>query len=286
MAIRPRTLGVAVAPVVAGTALAWHDDALRAGAALAALAGALFITIGTNLANDLFDCERGTDGPDRVGPPRAAALGLLTPAALRRGIAASFGVALIPGIYLVSVAFWPIGLVGVASILAGLAYTGGPFPYGYRALGDLVVFVFFGIVAVAGTYYVQALTLTPPAFLVALPIGALATAILVVNNIRDRETDLRAGKRTLAVLLGDRGARLEYVFLIVLGFAAIGLLRGADVGGGSLALFLPFLLTPIALRLVHTVWTQRDAAVLNRALAQTAGLLLGFSVLLSIGIAW
>ena len=194
-AARLRTLPAAVVPVVVGTACAAATGRVAWGAALAALGGALAIQIGTNFANDVFDAERGADGPDRIGPVRAVSAGLISAGAMNRAMIAAFAVATLLGIYLASVAGWPVVAIGVASILSGIAYTGGPWPLGYHGLGDLFVMVFFGFVAVCGTTYVQLGAVPCLAIAAALPVGALATAILVVNNVRDRATDARAGAR-------------------------------------------------------------------------------------------
>src|SRR5262249_51411853 len=192
-AARLRTLPAAVVPVVVGTACAAASGGMALGPALAALGGALAIQIGTNFANDVFDAERGADGPDRIGPVRAVAAGLITPAAMKRAMIAAFGIATALGVYLIAVAGWPVVAIGVASILSGIAYTGGPWPLGYHGLGDAFVLVFFGFVAVCGTAFVQLDHVPWLAIVAAVPVGALATAILVVNNLRDRATDERAG---------------------------------------------------------------------------------------------
>jgi 1,4-dihydroxy-2-naphthoate octaprenyltransferase len=206
MAARPRTLPAAVAPVLVGTALAGFDHRFRPLAFVAALLGAVFIQVGTNLSNDYSDARRGADTEDRLGPVRVTAGGLVPPRQVLIATYVSFGVAVLMGFYLVTVAGWALLLVGGASILAGVLYTGGPRPYGYEGLGEVFVFLFFGIVAVTGSYFVQVERLPWEAFALAVPVGLLAAAILVVNNVRDLETDRRAGKRTLAVRLGSRSA--------------------------------------------------------------------------------
>jgi 1,4-dihydroxy-2-naphthoate octaprenyltransferase len=281
LAARPRTLPVAVAPVCVGTALAAAEGRARAGPALAALAGALLLQIGANLANDLYDSEKGADRADRIGPPRARQQGLLSAAAMRRGIAAAFGAAALLGLYLAAAAGWPVLAIGCLSIAAGLLYTAGPWPLGYHGLGDLAVFVFFGVVAVCGSYYVQALALSREALAASLPVGCLATAILAVNNLRDLETDARAGKRTLAVRLGPRGARLEYAALVLLAFASLPALW-LGLGASALVL-LPAAMLPLALGLVRRVAPPVEGPRLNAVLAGTAQLLLAFSLLLSLG---
>jgi len=282
-ALRLPTLVASIAPVVVGTALAYRDYRFRLGPALAALAGALAIQVGTNFANDLYDFEKGADAPGRLGPPRALALGWLTPESVRLAMIASFVAASIAGLYLVRAAGWPVIAIGLASIAAGVGYTKGRFALGYRGLGDLAVFVFFGLVAVAGTYYVQARLLTPTVCLVALPVAALATGILVVNNIRDLDTDRAAGKRTLAVRLGRDGTRVEYGSLLALAFAVpLALwLRGAL----SIASLLPYATAALAWRALGTVLTHEDGPSLNRALIDTARLHALFSLLFAAGIA-
>lgn len=279
LAARPKTLPAAVGPVLVGSMLAWADGRFALWPALAALAGALLLQIGSNFANDYFDHFKGADSPDRVGPTRVTSAGLLTPGQVRWGMVVVFGLAVLVGLYLIYVGGWPILALGVAAILAALAYTGGPFPYGYYGLGELFVFLFFGLAAVLGTYWVQAHTLTPVAWMVALPVGALITAILVVNNYRDRETDARAGKHTLAVLLGKRGAQVEFLLLIALPYVmslVVAVVR-------SPWLLLPMLSLPLAVMLVRSILTQ-DGAALNGTLAGTARLSLIFSLLLALGL--
>jgi 1,4-dihydroxy-2-naphthoate octaprenyltransferase len=281
LAARPRTLPVAFAPVLVGTAVAAAEGAARALPAVAALAGALLLQIGANLANDLFDSEKGADREDRIGPPRAMQLGLVTGAQMRRAIALVFGAAVVVGVYLVAVGGWPIAAVGVLAIAAGLAYTGGPFPFGYHGLGDVAVFFFFGPVAVAGSHFVQALSLSPLALAAALPVGALATAILVVNNLRDIETDARAGKRTLAVRIGPRWTRIEFAGLLVFAYAL-----PPDfwlLGATSPWVLLPLLTLPRAVILAGTLAGAADGPSLNEALAATARLAFGFSLLFAVG---
>src|SRR5436305_1091019 len=207
MAARPRTLPAAVAPVLVGPARAGEAGVFHPVTLAATLIGAVFIQVGTNLSNDYSDARRGADTEDRLGPVRVTAGGLVPPRQVLMATWVSFGVAVLVGIYLVAVAGWELLLVGGASILAGVLYTGGPRPYGYEGLGELFVFAFFGIVAVTGSYFVQAKDLPWEAFVLAVPVGLLAASILMVNNIRDLETDRRAGKRTLAVRLGRARAR-------------------------------------------------------------------------------
>lgn len=281
LASRPKTLPAAISPVLVGTSLAWADGQFSLAPALAAAVGALLLQILSNFANDYFDFEKGVDTRERVGPTRVMAAGLLSALELRFGIAVVISLAVLDGIYLVVVGGWPILAVGAASILAALLYTGGPLPFGYRGLGDLFVFIFFGLTAVCGTYYVQAGTLSPVIFVAAAPVGFLITAILVVNNLRDIETDARAGKRTLAVLIGHKSTRRQYLLLLVLAYSAPLLLwLGYDLGP---AVLLPLLSLPLAFRRASSVYSAKGEA-LNSVLAATAQLSLQFSLLLSIGI--
>jgi 1,4-dihydroxy-2-naphthoate octaprenyltransferase len=281
-AARPRTLSVSLAPVLVGTAVAHAHGGARALPALAAMLGAVLIQIGTNLANDLFDAQKGADADDRIGPPRAVQMGWLTPAQMQGGAALVFGAAAGVGLYLVTVGGWPIALVGVLSIAAGIAYTGGPWPLAYCGLGDVAVFLFFGFVAVCGTCYVQMLALPGDALIASVAIGALATAVLVVNNLRDVDTDRRAGKHTLAVRWGRGGARAEYAALLLVAYCVpLALWIGGSLGA---AVLLPLATLPHAARLLHTAWTREDGASLNAALESTARLGLLFALLFAAGL--
>jgi len=283
LASRPKTLTAAFTPVLAGTACAFHAGSFRAGPAAAALAGALLIQIGSNFANDLFDFEKGADTPDRLGPARATQFGLLTAREMRAGMWAVFGLAALFGVYLTAVAGWVVVAIGVFSVLSAIAYTGGPRPLGYLGLGDLFVFLFFGFVAVAGTAFVQCRSVPGLAWFVSLPVGALATAILVVNNVRDAETDRRTGKMTIAARFGRNTARAEYGALLLLSYAAPLLL--VLTGRASPFFLLPFATLPLAAREAMTVFTVVDGPALNAALAGTARLLFLHGLLLSAGIA-
>ena len=283
LAIRPKTLPAALAPVLVGAALAFADRAFAPGPALAAALGALLLQIGSNIANDYFDFLKGADTPERTGPTRVAASGLLSLQELRWGMVVTFGLAALVGLYLIAVGGWPILAVGVAAILAAILYTGGPLPYGYVGLGDLFVFLFFGLVAVTGTYYVQADQVTRGSLLAALPVGLLVTAILVVNNLRDMDSDRRAGKRTLAVLLGRGGARAEYLLLLAGAYLSPLLLLALD--GRSPWVLLPWLTLPLAWKWTRLVLDDnRYGSPLNQALAGTAQLALAFSLLLAAGL--
>jgi 1,4-dihydroxy-2-naphthoate octaprenyltransferase len=271
-----------VAPVLVGTALAGYVGVFHPLRFVAALVGAVFIQVGTNLSNDYSDARRGADTEDRLGPVRVTAGGLVPPRQVLMATWVSFGVAVLVGIYLVAVAGWELLLVGGASILAGVLYTGGPRPYGYEGLGELFVFAFFGIVAVTGSYFVQAKELPWEAFVLAVPVGLLAAAILMVNNIRDLETDRRAGKRTLAVRLGRHRARRLYAVMVYVAFFLAPL--PWVLGSLSAWLLLPWLAMPLAVPLIRTVANHTDGPTLNEALAQTGMLQLAFCLLLSAGI--
>lgn len=281
IASRPRTLPASVAPVIVGTALAIQDGAFKPLAALAALFAALMIQIGSNFANDLGDYRRDADRLDRMGPTRVTTAGLLSPEQVKVGMVVVFGLAAASGLYLISLGGWPILVAGIVSILAAVAYTAGPLPFGYYGLGDVGTFVFFGLVAVIGTYYVQAHTVTPIVWLSAVPVGALVTAILVVNNIRDADSDRQAGKRTLAVLLGRRGARIEYLLLLALAYAVpVILWLGFDLRPWVL---LPLLTIPLAARQARSVLTILGPA-LNKTLAGTAQLAAVYALVFAAGI--
>ena len=281
LASRPRTLFAAAAPVVVGTAIAIRDGGFALLPALAALSGALLLQVGSNLANDVFDYQRGADAPDRVGPLRVTQAGLLTPAQVLRGMWIIFALSLIPGLYLAARGGWPVVAIGVSAIAAAILYTGGPLPYGYQGLGEIFVFVFFGVVAVSGTYYVQTGTLTWLVIAASIPIGLLTSAILGVNNLRDIGPDRAAGKITLAVRLGMRGARIEYLLLVGLAFAAPPALFAA--GLASAWVMLAWLSVPLAERQARIIVTQSGAA-LNNALAGTALLTFVFSLLFAAGL--
>ncbi len=281
MAVRPRTLPTAVAPVVVGTAAA-ADGRFHALPALAALAGALLLQIGVNLANDYFDFVKGVDTAERVGPVRVTQSGLIPASRVRMAMVASLAAAVLVGVYLITVGGLPILVVGTAAVAAALAYSGGPFPLASHALGDFFVFIFYGPVAVGGTYYVQALDWTHRVGLLAAMMGLLITAVLVVNNLRDIATDRNAGKLTLAVLLGPDGTRMEYRLLIC---GAYGLsVVGWAVGWLSPWGLLPAAALPMALRLFCVVQAKTPPPSLNQALAATAAHALIFAALLAVGV--
>ena len=284
MAARVRTLPAAVAPVLVGTALAATEGTFKPLTFVAALVGALFIQVGTNLSNDYSDARRGADTEDRLGPVRVTAGGLVPPRQVLVATYVAFGAAVLAGSYLIATAGWELLLVGAASILAGVLYTGGPRPYGYEGLGEVFVFLFFGVVAVAGSYFAQVEELAWEAFALAVPVGFLAAAILVVNNVRDLETDRRAGKRTLAVRLGRPRARTLYGLLVYGAFACAPIPWPAGSDELSAWLLLPLAALPPAVPVVRTVRNRTDGPALNGALARTGLLQLAFCVLLSAGI--
>lgn len=290
MAARPRTLPAALAPVFVGTAAAWHQlqsdgsnlttDDFRWGTFAAALIGAIFIQIGTNLANDYSDAKRGADTVDRLGPVRVTASGLAAPSRVLYATWAAFGIAGLAGLYLGIEVGWEIVGIGIISIAAGVLYTGGPKPYGYEGLGEIFVFVFFGLVAVNGSYYVQLEQLDLAPFLLSIPIGLLSAAILVVNNVRDIDTDRRAGKRTLAVRLGRERTRELYTAMIALSYLLLPLVL---IAGSRWAPALVALASaPLALGPLRAVRNRTDGPALNAALAGT-GALLGVFALLAAG---
>jgi 1,4-dihydroxy-2-naphthoate polyprenyltransferase len=284
VAARPRTLPAAVAPVLVGTALAANtDDVFKPLRFAAALVGSIFIQIGTNLANDYSDARRGADTEDRLGPVRVTAGGLMPPRRVLVGTWVAFGIAVAAGAYLAAVAGWELLVVGVLSIAAGVLYTGGPRPYGYEGLGELFVFVFFGLVAVGGSYFVQTEDLSWEAVALGVPVGLLAAAILVVNNVRDIETDRRAGKRTLAVRLGRERAVTVYGAMLALAFAAPSVIWALSDALDAW-LLLPLLSAPLAIPLARTLAVRRDGPALNQLLADTGRLLAVFSILLAAGL--
>lgn len=315
MAARPRTLPAALAPVFVGTAAALHamqggviasisfggtgfvaepgsdlvgilapgTDLFSWGAFIAALIGAIFIQIGTNLANDYSDAKRGADTVDRLGPVRVTASGLAAPSRVLYATWAAFGIASLAGLYLGIEVGWELVAVGLVSIIAGVLYTGGPRPYGYEGLGEVFVFVFFGLVAVNGSYYVQLEQLDLAPFLLSIPIGLLSAAILVVNNVRDIDTDRRAGKRTLAVRLGRERTRDLYTAMIVLSYLLLPLVLLA--GGRWAPALVALASAPLAIKPLRAVRTRTDGPALNGALAGTGAVLGAYAVLMAIALA-
>ncbi len=281
LAIRPRTLPAAASGVLMGSALAWRDGLFQLLPALAALFVALLLQIGSNVANDVYDFERGADTAGRHGPLRVTQAGLLSPAQVKRGMWVIFGLAALCGLYLASVRGWTVILIGAAAIISAIAYTGGPFPLGYYGLGDLFVFIFFGLAAVAGTYYVQVGSVSAAAWWMAIPVGLIITAILVVNNLRDIENDRAAGKHTLAVMMGEKATRVEYVTCLAIAYFLLPVLVVMKII--PVTALLAWLSLPIALKSTRTVFTQRGRP-LNAALAGTGQTALVYSLLFWAGI--
>jgi len=280
MAARPKTLPAAVAPVLVGSALAYAQGVFVALPALAALGGGLLIQVAVNLANDYFDFVRGVDTQARQGPPRVVQSGLISPDELKTGLGVVMWLAVLIGVYLTVVAGWPVVVIGVLSLVCALAYSGGPFPLASRGLGDVFVFIFFGLVAVGGTYYVQAQTFSSWALLVAVPVGTLTTAVLVVNNLRDIETDEAAGKITLAVMLGPGATRVEYHVLLLVSYLMPLFMWWQ---GWSAWVMLPWLTLPLTAWLMRRTQVAETGTTLNSLLAQTAQLALLFCLLFSLG---
>lgn len=284
MAARPKTLTAAAAPVAAGTGLAVFHGVGSWLPALAALLGALLIQVGTNFANDYYDFVRGGDTEERVGPTRVTQAGILAPEAVKRGMVLVLGAAVLVGVYLVAVAGWPIVWIGVASVACAVLYTGGPFPLAYHGLGDVFVFLFFGLIAVGGTVYVQGLVWPPDALLAGAGLGALSTAILVVNNLRDIETDAVAGKRTLAVRLGPVGTKVQYI--LMLGVAAAVPLVGWAVYGWPLLSLVSLVFVPLSVAPLRAVLSYEDPRELLPALGGTARAVALYGLLLAVGLAF
>ncbi|HSI06285.1 MAG: 1,4-dihydroxy-2-naphthoate polyprenyltransferase [Myxococcota bacterium] len=281
LAVRPRTLPAAVTPVLVGSALAYSDGVFHAGYAALAAVGAVLIQVGTNLFNDYADFKRGADTAERLGPARVTQRGWVTPRAVLIAAVLAFALAMLVGVALVARGGWPIVAIGLASVACGFLYTGGPAPLAYLGIADLFVFAFFGLVAVGGTYYVQALRLAETALYAGAALGALCTAVLVVNNLRDRVGDARAGKRTLAVRFGARFARGEYVFLLAVAYAIP--VVGWAVGATPVSWLVALLTLPLAVARLRGVLAN-DGAALNRYLGGTAQLMLVYGVVLAAGV--
>jgi 1,4-dihydroxy-2-naphthoate octaprenyltransferase len=281
IACRPRTLLAAVVPVIVGTSIAIYIGSFQPIAAFIALCCSILIQVGTNFVNDLYDFLRGTDKKDRPGPQRALSTGLLTRREMNLGIYFSFGLSFILGMFLVYIGGWFVLTIGVLSILAGIAYTAGPFPLAYHGLGDIAVFIFFGFVGTIGTYYVQAHEITPLIFWSSIPVGALITNILVVNNYRDREDDYSNGKNTLAVIFGETFAKLQYVFFMIISYAILFVVYFTYKS--SLIVFLPLLSLPMAIKLIRMIYTLRGHD-LNKTLELTSKLSAIYGLLFAAGI--
>ena len=284
LAARPKTLTAALAPVVTGTGLAAFHGVFAPLPALAALIGAVFIQIGTNFANDYYDFVRGGDTDARVGPIRVTQAGILPPATVKRGMYAVLGAALFVGVYLVWVAGWPIVWIGLSSVACAVLYTGGPFPLAYHGLGDVFVFVLFGLVAVSGTFFVQGLYWPPDVWIAGAALGTLNTANLVVNHLRDVDTDTLAGKRTLAVRLGATGTKIQYVLMLLV--AVVVPVIGWRVYEWPLATLAALLVAPLAVAPLKKVLGFADPRELLPALGETARIVAIYGVLLGAGLAF
>ena len=280
LASRPKTLPAAAAPVIVGAVMAYAAGSFQPLVALVCLVDALLLQIGSNLANDVFDYEKGADEGERLGPTRVTQSGLLTPGEVKRGMWVVFGIAAALGLYLISVGGWPILALGVAAILSAIAYTGGPYPLGYHGLGDLFVFIFFGLAAVAGTFYLQTGMVTAPVWWMSAAMGLLTTAILVVNNLRDLENDRQAGKQTLPARFGARFAQWEYTVFILGAYAILtGLILAGDL---TIWTALAFLTLPLAVKLLRAVRHDTGRA-LNQTLAGTGQLELLYALAFATG---
>jgi 1,4-dihydroxy-2-naphthoate octaprenyltransferase len=282
MAARPRTLTLSITPVVVGTALAWvAERQVHWLAVLAALIGSMFIQLGTNLHNDAADFKRGGDGPDRIGPPRVTASGLLTAGTVGSGAMVCFAMAALMGLYLVYVGGWPILLLGVLSIAAGWSYTGGPYPIAYTPLGELFVIAFFGVAAVGGTYFLCTAQISTAALATGFAIGSLTGGVLLVNNHRDAVSDARVGRRTLPIVAGPKMTIAAFIGLMLLPFALLPLIGHALPHGN---VWTTVLALPLALMVIYRFACEPRGPVFNRILVQTVQVQFAFSVLLSIGL--
>lgn len=281
LASRPKTLPAAASPVIIGCAVAFVENTFDPFAGLAALLGALLLQIGANLANDVFDYQKGTDNHQRLGPLRMTQAGFLSPKEMKTGMWIVFFLAALCGIYMTIVSGWLIVFIGLAAILAAIAYTGGPFPYGYKGLGEIFVFLFFGIAAVCGTYYAQARTVSILALFSSIPVGLFIVAILVVNNLRDIVGDKASGKRTLAVRFGAVWARQEFISLISLAYLIVFLISFSQLS--SVWILLSWLSFPLAIPLFKSV-LHDEGRTLNQTLAGTGTLTLIFSILYALGL--
>lgn len=281
-AARPQTLAASLVPIMIGASLAWNYDQFRIDSTVVALICALLIQIGTNFANDYYDFVKGADTDERIGFERATALGLVSPKAMLTATIVTMALAFIIGLYLVWVGGWIILLIGILSLLFGVLYTGGPYPLGYNGLGDIFVFIFFGIIAVMGTYYVNALEWSEQSLLASLPVGALCVNILVVNNLRDIHQDKLSGKKTLGVLFGEDILKIEYLVLLFIAYLVpIIFYHFYDY---SIWIILPYLSLPLGWQLIKKIWYHGDKRELNKTLERTAQFMILFGLLFSIGI--
>lgn len=281
LAFRPKTLPAAIAPVIIGLSYSYHLEIFKPFIALFTLLASILIQIGTNLANDVYDFEKGTDTKERLGPKRVTQAGLLTPKQVKKAMIITFFFAFLIGFYLVGVGGWPIVIIGSFAIISGIAYTGGPFPLGYNGLGDIFVFIFFGIVAVPGTFYLQGGELFDSfAIVLGIIMGLMADCILIINNIRDADNDIKTGKRTLAVIFGKKASKIQYsIFAIIPYLLPFGIFHYAFP---KLAFFMVLFSLPICLKNILDVWNKSGAS-LNLVLANTARLQFVYTILLVLG---
>lgn len=281
-ASRPQTLAASIVPIMVGASLAWSHYAFRIDTTVVALICALLIQIGTNFANDYYDFVKGADTDERIGFERATALGHVSPKSMLNATIATMALAFLVGLYLVWVGGWIILLIGILSLLFGVLYTGGPYPLGYNGLGDVFVFIFFGMIAVTGTYYVNALEWSITSLIASLPVGALCVNILVVNNLRDIHQDKVSGKRTLGVLFGEKMLKMEYLGLLFLAFLVPVIFY--HFYGYGISIMLPYLSLPLGWRLIKQVYYHNDKRDLNKTLERTAQFMILFGILFSAGI--
>ena len=281
LAARPKTLPAAISPVILGCALAYHDGFFYFFICAMTILASVLIQIGTNFANDVYDFQKGSDREDRLGPTRATQSGLISAEKMKKAMWLIFALAICVGFYLTFIGGWPIVIIGLASIAAGIAYTGGPYPLGYHGFGDVFVFIFFGLIAVPGTYYLQSGTVNEMSLWMGAIMGMLSTAILVVNNLRDADTDKLSGKRTLAVRLGKTFSKIQYSMLVLIPFL-LSLYIWWEIEN-ELSLLLIVFALPIAIHLIKQLLmlTGKD---LNIVLARTARFLFIFTLLLSAGL--
>lgn len=281
-AARPQTLAASLVPIMVGASLAWAHHQFRLDTTLVALCCALLIQIGTNFANDYYDFVKGADTDDRIGFERATALGLVSPKSMLTATILTMALAFVIGLYLVWVGGWIILIIGILSLLFGVLYTGGPFPLGYNGLGDVFVFIFFGIIAVTGTYYVNALEWSELSLLASLPVGALCVNILVVNNLRDIHQDKLSGKKTLGVLFGEDMLKIEYLILLFVAFLIPVIFY--HFYGYGIWIMLPYISLPLGWKLIKKIWYHNDKRELNKTLERTAQFMILFGLLFSVGI--
>ena len=281
-AARPKTLTAAYTPVIIGASLAYLQDSLNLLVSLIALLCATLIQIGTNFANDYYDYKKGSDRADRVGFKRMTAVGLIEPDKMKLAAFVTMFLAFLSGLYLVNVGGVTILAIGISSLVFGIMYTGGPFPLGYNGLGDIFVFVYFGIVATMTTYYLNTLEWSSTSFWASVIPGALSTNILVVNNLRDVAQDKLSGKKTLGVLLGEKALQWEYTLLLALALAIPPhFYFRLDA---SFCIFFPYLSIPLSLKLLAEIWSHQKKSTLNGTLEKTAAFMFVYGVLFTVGL--